>query len=87
VIDFGIRGYDWDLEQGEWVQVFPKQGISVFSDRVPEMWNVMMRVLSDRGVQLIEHIEQGRLHEDWWERALKNSEVFQFQCHVLSGGK
>jgi hypothetical protein len=46
----------------------------------------MVRILTPEGVRLIQAIEQGTLQADWWETALRNSQVYTRRIEIKSKG-
>ena len=83
VIDFGMRVFVKDVSTSQWQMVFPNSNGSLNLLPRPCVFVVMLRVLSDEGAEKIENIEQGRVSDDWWETALRYSEVVSFQVEVI----
>jgi len=83
VIDFGIRAFMWDSQVFEWKMVFPRSGDALISGGTPQLWVVMVRILTDKGAEMIENIEQGRMVADWWEVALEYSDVISFRVNTI----
>ena len=79
VIDFGIRGFSRDAGSGQFRLVFPGDVPTAGVGEAPEIWVVFLRVLSDRGAEMIENIEQGRTNDDWWNTAIEYSKVVTFK--------
>ena len=83
VIDFGLRAYIRRPDRVGWELVFPGEAGVYSASRMPEIWVVFMRVLSDSGAEMIENIEQGRVQANWWETALQYSEVVCFTLPLV----
>jgi hypothetical protein len=61
-------------------------GIGSITYGYPTAADVMVRILTPEGVRLIQAIEQGTLQADWWETALRNSQVYTRRIEIKSKG-
>lgn len=74
IIDFGVRAYARSRTNHDWELLFPVNGSHVPNVK-PELMVVMLRVLSDKGAEMIENVEQNRIDQEWWEIAEQYSTV------------
>lgn len=88
VIDFGLRGYARDPTAINGLRQLlpdPEAGDSL----QPEIVDVMLRILTDTGVQRIARFESGQsadvTGEAWWALAVANSHVFIRRIVIVAG--
>lgn len=75
IIDFGVRVYARSQTHHDWELLFPVNNGSDIQNVKPELIVVMLRVLSDKGAEMIENVEQNRIDQEWWEIAQQYSTV------------
>jgi len=67
-------------------EISPASAAVDFEYGVPAAVEVCVRILTDEGVLQIENLEKGIITGNWWEIALKNSNVYSRRIEINANG-